>query len=135
MTALLPLAVCGDFVDFVKEYNAVLLRSLQSLLCDCVLVHHLFCLLIDDEIHGLFDGEFSLFDGSFAHHTSEYATEVDFVAGRIAGLKLNGLWLLTDFHFDCNAVKMSCADFLQKLLFELSVALLGCARGIFAHGK
>ena len=135
VTALLTLIVCGDFVDFVKEYDAVLFRSLQRFLRDCVLIHHLFGFLTYDKVHCLLDGEFSLFDLSFAEHTAENASEVDFVSGGVAGLKLNGLGLLADFHFDGDSVKMSRADFFQEFFFEFRVALIRRASGVFAYGK
>ncbi len=135
VTALLTSIVCGDFVDFVKKYHAVLLRSLKRFLRDCVLIHHFFGFLTYDEVHRLFDGEFSLFHLTFAEHTAENTSEIDFVSRRIARLKLDWLGLLTDFHFDGYSVKVSCADFLQEFLFELCVALVGCACGVFAHGK
>ena len=135
MTLLRCVCARCDFVDFVKEHHAVLLRSLQSLLRYCVLVNHLFSLLIDDKVHRLLDGEFSLLHGHFAHHTAEYASEVDFITGSVARLKLYWLWLLAYFHLDGYSVKVSRAYLLQKLLSELSVALFSCACGVFADRK
>lgn len=97
----------GDFVYLVEEHDAVLLRPGERLGGDCVLVHHLFRLLVDHEVHRLLDGELPLLLFDAAHDAAEDVAEVDFVAGSVARGELYGLGLLLDFHLDGDAVEMS----------------------------
>ena len=109
------------------------LRTRKRFGRDGVLVDHLLRLLVDDEIHRLLDGELPLLFLD-AHHTPENVSEVDFVAGSVAGSELYGLGLLLYLHLDGDAVEMSRAYLAEQFFFKLRVGLV---RGVhlFADGQ